>query len=37
MKERAMVQFCRRCLTPSSRPRVVFDESGVCNACHTAD
>lgn len=32
-----MVAFCKRCLTPSSRPRVVFDEHGVCNACHTAD
>jgi N-acetyl sugar amidotransferase len=21
---------------PSSRPRIVFDENGVCNACHTA-
>lgn len=32
-----MVDFCKRCLTPSSRPRVVFDETGVCNACRTAD
>jgi N-acetyl sugar amidotransferase len=31
------IRFCKRCLTPSSRPRVVFDDQGVCNACHTAD
>lgn len=24
---------CRTCLMPSSRPRVVFDETGQCNAC----
>lgn len=26
------VQWCRKCLMPSSRPRIVF-EGGVCNAC----
>lgn len=31
-----MIRFCKTCLTASSRPRVVFDENGVCNACHTA-
>lgn len=25
--------LCKTCLTLSSRPRVVFDENGVCNAC----
>lgn len=34
MKE---IRYCMRCLTPNSRPRVVFDDSGVCNACLTAD
>ncbi len=29
--------FCKRCLTPRFRPRVVFDDNGICNACHTAD
>ncbi len=24
-------------MTPSSRPRVVFDAHGICNACHTAE
>ena len=27
------INFCTRCLTPSSRPRVVFNEESVCNAC----
>jgi N-acetyl sugar amidotransferase len=26
--------YCRKCLMPNSRPRVVFDANGVCNACH---
>jgi N-acetyl sugar amidotransferase len=25
--------WCRTCLMPSTRPRVVFDETGRCNAC----
>lgn len=31
------VRYCTRCLMPDTRPRIVFDEQGVCNACHTAD
>lgn len=31
------IRYCNRCLTPSSRPRIGFDEKGVCNACHNAD
>ena len=31
------VRYCRRCIMPDSRPRVVFDADGVCNACHNAD
>ena len=31
-----MVRFCTICLMPDTRPRVVFDRAGVCNACHTA-
>jgi N-acetyl sugar amidotransferase len=26
--------YCRRCLIPDSKPHVVFDSDGVCNACH---
>ncbi len=28
-----MITWCRTCLMPSSRPRVVFDATGQCNAC----
>lgn len=31
------VVFCKKCLTPNSRPRVVFDAEGVCNACRNAE
>jgi N-acetyl sugar amidotransferase len=31
------VRYCRRCLMPDTRPRVVFDPDGVCNACLNAD
>lgn len=27
------IRHCVQCLTPSSRPRVSFDDAGVCNAC----
>ena len=28
------MQYCLKCITPISRPRVVFDKNGVCNACN---
>ena len=28
------VRYCTRCLMPDTRPRIVFDSEGVCNACH---
>jgi N-acetyl sugar amidotransferase len=28
-----MIRHCRTCLMPSSRPRVIFDATGQCNAC----
>lgn len=31
------VVYCKRCIMPNSRPRIVFDEEGVCNACKNAD
>ena len=31
------ITFCKKCLTPSSRPRIHFDDSGVCNACRNAE
>ena len=31
------IQYCKRCVTPNTRPRIEFDEKGVCNACRFAD
>ncbi|MBZ0166018.1 MAG: N-acetyl sugar amidotransferase, partial [Candidatus Omnitrophica bacterium] len=31
------VTYCSRCMMPDTRPRIVFDDQGVCNACHNAD
>jgi N-acetyl sugar amidotransferase len=31
------IRYCTRCLMPNSRPRIVFDEEGVCNACLYAE
>jgi N-acetyl sugar amidotransferase len=31
------MRYCRRCLIPDSKPHVVFDADGVCNACHAHD
>ena len=28
-----MIKLCKKCVTPSTRPRVVFNKDGVCNAC----
>lgn len=27
------MRYCTRCLTPSTRPHITFDNRGVCNAC----
>lgn len=31
------IKYCTRCVTPNSRPRILFDEHGVCNACLNAE
>ncbi len=36
MTTAAAIRYCRTCLMPNSRPRIVFDAEGICNACHTA-
>ncbi len=28
-----MIKICKTCVTPNTRPRVVFNEEGICNAC----
>ena len=27
------VKFCAKCVVSNQRPRIVFDDAGVCNAC----
>jgi N-acetyl sugar amidotransferase len=31
------VQFCRKCVISNQRPRITFNEDGVCSACQFAD
>lgn len=31
------VVFCRRCVVSNQRPRIVFDEEGICGACRFAE
>lgn len=31
------VRYCKRCIMPDTRPRIVFDVEGVCNACRHAE
>ena len=37
MKTTIKIRYCSRCLVPSTRPRVTYDEEGVCNACRHAE
>ena len=27
------VEFCKNCVISNQRPRIVFDEEGICTAC----
>ncbi len=31
------IAYCKHCLMPNTRPRIQFDENGVCNACQHAE
>ena len=31
------IRYCKLCVTPNTRPRVVFTEDGICNACKNAE
>jgi len=33
----AQVKFCRKCTVSNQRPRITFDEHGVCSACNYAE
>jgi N-acetyl sugar amidotransferase len=31
------IKFCKKCVVSNQRPRIIFDEDGVCGACKFAD
>ena len=31
------VRFCKKCTVSNQRPRITFDEHGVCSACNYAE
>lgn len=31
------IKFCKRCTISNQRPRITFDENGICSACNFAD
>lgn len=31
------IKYCKKCVTPNTRPRIEFDDEGVCNACRYAE
>jgi N-acetyl sugar amidotransferase len=31
------MKYCTKCLMPETRPRIKFDENGVCNACNWSE
>ena len=31
------VQWCKRCVISNQRPRIVFDEEGICSACRVEE
>ena len=31
------VQYCKKCTISNHRPRITFDEHGICSACNFAD
>jgi N-acetyl sugar amidotransferase len=35
--EKIKLKYCTNCLMPETRPRITFNENGVCNACSWAE
>ena len=31
------MRYCTKCIMPDTRPEIVFDEHGVCDACNSAE
>jgi N-acetyl sugar amidotransferase len=32
-----MIRYCKKCVMPSTKPDLLFDEEGVCNACRNIE
>ena len=32
-----IVKFCKRCVVSNQRPRIIFDDAGICSACRFSD
>ena len=37
MEKKVKMKYCTKCLMPDTRPRIQYDENGVCNACLWAE
>ena len=37
MKKNKTIIWCSNCLAMSTRPRILFDETGKCNACQWSE
>jgi len=33
MTEKSPIRYCRRCVMPETKPDLIFDDEGICNAC----
>ena len=31
------IKFCKKCVISNQRPRITFDENGVCSACNFSE
>ena len=29
-----MIKYCKKCIYPNTKPNLVFDKKGICNACN---
>ena len=36
-KEPEPIRFCNKCVMSNQRPRIVFDDDGICSACRYAE
>ncbi len=34
LKKRKPIIFCKKCVISNQRPRITFDENGICSACN---